>query len=139
MKFEKACRSLYRKSWGNLFNDYIFEISGFRCLKCTVVCAICLTLILKSAQTRCGNSCMEDSDRFQRKRCLLFRIITDLSFILPYIWYFSVKSTLRWEKDYRKIANCGQNSCKIVSGQLSKIAALRLWLLCKIPSKQPNL
>ena len=33
--------------------NYIFEISGFHWSKCTVECAICLTLILKSAQARC--------------------------------------------------------------------------------------
>ena len=42
-----------RRTWGNIFNDYIFEISGFHWPKCTVECAICLTLILKSAQARC--------------------------------------------------------------------------------------
>ena len=37
----------------NIFNDYIFEISGFHWSKYTVGCAIHLTLILKSAQARC--------------------------------------------------------------------------------------
>ena len=41
------------KSWGNIFNDYIFEITGFHWSKWTVECALCFTLILKSAQARC--------------------------------------------------------------------------------------
>ena len=38
----------------NIFNDYIFEISGFHWSKCTVECAIRLTLIFKFAQAKCA-------------------------------------------------------------------------------------
>ena len=41
-----------RKSPVNIFNDYIFEISLFHWSKCTIECAIRLTLILKSARAR---------------------------------------------------------------------------------------
>ena len=41
------------KSWGNIFNDYIFEISRFHWSKFTVEFAIYSILILKSAQARC--------------------------------------------------------------------------------------
>ena len=40
------------KSWGNIFNDYIFEISGFHWSKRNVECAIYSILILNSAQAR---------------------------------------------------------------------------------------
>ena len=46
------------KSPVNIFNDYIFEIIGFHWSKCNVECAICLTLISKSAQARCAFSSM---------------------------------------------------------------------------------
>ena len=39
------------KSWGNIFNDYIFEISRFHWSKCTVECAIYSILNLKSLHT----------------------------------------------------------------------------------------
>ena len=39
----------------NIFNDYIFEISLFHRSKCTIECAIRLTLISKSAQARCAS------------------------------------------------------------------------------------
>ena len=38
---------------GNIFNDYIFEISRFRRSISTVECAIYSILILQSAQARC--------------------------------------------------------------------------------------
>ena len=41
------------KSWGNIFNDNIFEISRFHWSKCNVDCAIYSILILKSTQARC--------------------------------------------------------------------------------------
>ena len=50
MTFQKAWLSLQRKSPVNIFNHYIFEISGFHWSKWTVECAICLTLILKFAR-----------------------------------------------------------------------------------------
>ena len=46
-------RAQGRCSPGNIFKDYIFEISGFHWSKCTAEWAICLTLILKSIQARC--------------------------------------------------------------------------------------
>ena len=55
--FDKISKDmLKRKSWGNIFNDYIFEISRFHWSKCTVECAIYSILILKSAQARCEKS-----------------------------------------------------------------------------------
>ena len=38
----------------DIFNDYIFEISLFNWSKCAIECAICLSLISKSAQARCA-------------------------------------------------------------------------------------
>ena len=49
-------RAQGRCSPGNIFKDYIFEISGFHWSKYTVECGICLTLIVKSAQARRGQA-----------------------------------------------------------------------------------
>ena len=51
--FDLGDLGVLEKSWGNIFNDYIFEISRFHWSKCTVECAIYSILILKSAQARC--------------------------------------------------------------------------------------
>ena len=51
--FDLGNLGVLEKSWGNIFNDYIFEISRFHWSKCTVDCAIYSILILKSAQARC--------------------------------------------------------------------------------------
>ena len=48
-----TCGSLYRKSPGNVFKDYIFDINRLHWSKCTVEWIICLALILKSVQARC--------------------------------------------------------------------------------------
>ena len=53
----------------NIFNDYIFEISLFHWSKCTIECAIRLTLISKSARAR-----GEDSADIVMK--ILTRILT---------------------------------------------------------------
>ena len=46
----------------NIFNDYIFEISGFHWSKYTVECAIRLTLILNSAQAKCDQINSQGTD-----------------------------------------------------------------------------
>ena len=51
--FDLGDLCVLKKSPVNIFNDYIFEISLFHWSKCTIECAIRLTLILKSAQARC--------------------------------------------------------------------------------------
>ena len=51
--FDLCDLGVLKKSPVNIFNDYIFEICLFHWSKCTMECAICLTLILKSAQARC--------------------------------------------------------------------------------------
>ena len=51
--FDLGDLGVLEKSWGNIFIDYIFEISRFHWSKCTVECAIYSILILKSAQARC--------------------------------------------------------------------------------------
>ena len=51
--FDLGNLGVLRKSPVNIFNDHIFEISGFHWSKCTIKCAICLILISKSAQARC--------------------------------------------------------------------------------------
>ena len=56
-KISKGMLVTIDKELGNIFNDYIFEISGFHWSKCTVECAIYSTLILKSTQARCDVSC----------------------------------------------------------------------------------
>ena len=51
--FDLGDLGVLEKSPVNIFNDIIFEISLFNWSKCTIECAIRLTLILKSAQARC--------------------------------------------------------------------------------------
>ena len=53
--------------WGSIFNDCIFEISGFHWLKCNVECSICLTLIFKSSQARFVYFCLISSISFDGK------------------------------------------------------------------------
>ena len=50
--FDLGDLGVLEKSLVNIFNDYIFEISLFHWSKCTIKCAIRLTLISKSAQAR---------------------------------------------------------------------------------------
>ena len=50
--FDLGDLGVLEKSWGNIFNDYIFEISLFHWSKCTIECAIYSILILNSAQAR---------------------------------------------------------------------------------------
>ena len=57
--FDLGDLGVLEKSPVNIFNDYIFEISLFHWSKCTIECAICLTLILKSAQARCELESLE--------------------------------------------------------------------------------
>ena len=52
--FDLGDLGVLEKSWGNIFNNYIFEISRFHWSKCTIECAIYSILILKSAQARCA-------------------------------------------------------------------------------------
>ena len=51
--FDLGNIGVLRKSWGNIFNDCIFEISGFHWSKRNVECPIYLILISNSAQARC--------------------------------------------------------------------------------------
>ena len=52
--FDLGNLGVLEKSWGNIFNDYIYEISRFHWSKCNVDCAIYSILILESAQARCA-------------------------------------------------------------------------------------
>ena len=51
--FDKISEGIKKELGEYFLNDYIFEISRFYWSKCTIECAICLTLILKSNQVRC--------------------------------------------------------------------------------------
>ena len=48
--FDLGDLGVLEKSQVNIFNDYIFEISGFHWSKCTVECAICYSLKICSGQ-----------------------------------------------------------------------------------------
>ena len=52
--FDLSDLGFLEKSWGNIFNNCIFEIGKFHWSKCTVECAIYSIMILKSTQARCA-------------------------------------------------------------------------------------
>ena len=67
--FDLGDLGVLRKSPVNIFNDYIFEISGFHWSKCTIECAICLTLISKSTQARCEKQSLFTTSKTDRQVC----------------------------------------------------------------------
>ena len=71
--FDLGNLGVFEKSPVNIFNDFIFEISLVHWSKCTIECAIRLTLILKSTQARCGHPGWWD-----RQKCSLNWILLNI-------------------------------------------------------------
>ena len=88
--FDLGDLGILEKSPVNIFNYYIFEISLFHWSKCTIECAIRLTLILKSAQARCGRR--SDPQTMMWNHCSN----------LFYFKFVSEKIYLIWKKVWRQ-------------------------------------
>ena len=102
--FDLGDLGVLEKSPVNIFNDYIFEINLFHWSKCTIECAIRLTLISKSAQARCENyradknqifRTLDTSDSLKlgvwKTNCFWFRTML---IIVPWVIKFNLKSLL---------------------------------------------
>ena len=97
--FDLGDLGVLEKSWGNIFNDYIFEISRFHWPKCTVECATYLILILKSAQARCEYKWYNDINlTFLVNKICHFRSCSRQTLELNASWKRENVSIYNWEK-----------------------------------------